>query len=65
MSEIKVITCPKVRGKYHENICTYRNNGGIEGIVEQHFGKTPTSMIMDTDTGNLYVIANEIDYMGT
>ncbi len=41
-----------------------RNDNGMEGIVEQHFGKAPTYTIMNADTGNLYVIANKSDHMG-
>lgn len=40
------------------------DDSGIEGIVEQHFGKAPTYTIMDTDTGEVYVIPNESDHMG-
>lgn len=40
------------------------DNKGIEGNVEHHFGKAATYTINDTDTGDLYVIANESDHMG-
>ncbi len=41
-----------------------RDDSGIEGIIEQHFGKAPTYTIMDTDTGEVYVIPNESNHMG-
>ncbi|HHV23405.1 MAG: NifB/NifX family molybdenum-iron cluster-binding protein [Methanosarcina sp.] len=40
------------------------NDNGMEGIVEQHFGKAPTYIIMDTSTGKVHVIANENNHMG-
>lgn len=40
------------------------NDNVVEGIVKQYFGKAPTYTIMDTDKGNVYVIANESDHMG-
>ncbi|HIH74629.1 MAG TPA: dinitrogenase iron-molybdenum cofactor biosynthesis protein [Methanosarcina sp.] len=41
-----------------------QDNSGIEGPVEQHFGKAPTYTIMDTETGEIHVIPNESNHMG-
>jgi hypothetical protein len=43
---------------------TYRKRQLQEGIVEKYVGKTQTSMIIDPETGNVYVIANESDHLG-
>lgn len=40
------------------------DNKGIEGNVEQHFGKGPTYTIKDTGTGDIYVIPNGSNHMG-
>lgn len=41
-----------------------QDNSGIEGSVEQHFGKAPTYTIMDTKKEEIYVISNESEHMG-
>ncbi|WP_440946805.1 NifB/NifX family molybdenum-iron cluster-binding protein [Methanosarcina sp. T3] len=41
-----------------------RDNNGMEGAVEQHFGKAPTYTILDTDSGEVFVIPNTSDHMG-
>jgi len=41
-----------------------RDENGMEGIVEQHFGKAPTYTILDTDTGEVTVIPNTSEHLG-
>lgn len=41
-----------------------RDNNGMEGAIEQHFGKAPTYTILDTDSGEVFVIPNSSDHMG-
>ncbi|MCQ1534167.1 dinitrogenase iron-molybdenum cofactor biosynthesis protein [Methanosarcina sp. KYL-1] len=41
-----------------------RDNNGIEGIVEQHFGKAPTYTILDIDSREVSVIPNNSEHMG-
>lgn len=41
-----------------------RDENGMEGIVEQHFGKAPTYTILDTDSGEVSVIPNTSEHMG-
>lgn len=41
-----------------------RDNNGMEGIIEQHFGKAPTYTILDTDSGEVSVIPNTSEHMG-
>lgn len=41
-----------------------RDNNGMEGTVEQHFGKAPTYTILDTDSGEISVIPNTSEHMG-
>ncbi|MPM77536.1 hypothetical protein SDC9_124542 [bioreactor metagenome] len=41
-----------------------RDNSGIEGLVEQHFGKAPTYTIVNTETEEVQVIPNNSNHMG-
>lgn len=41
-----------------------RDNNGMEGTVEQHFGKAPSYTILDTDSGEVLVIPNTSEHMG-
>ena len=41
-----------------------RDENGLEGIVEQHFGKAPTYTIIDTETDQVMVIPNTSEHMG-
>ncbi|KKG18105.1 dinitrogenase iron-molybdenum cofactor biosynthesis protein [Methanosarcina sp. 2.H.T.1A.6] len=41
-----------------------RDNNGMEGTIEQHFGKAPTYTILDTDSGEVSVIPNTSEHMG-
>ena len=41
-----------------------RDENGMEGIVEQHFGKAPTYTILDTDTREVVVIPNTSEHLG-
>jgi predicted Fe-Mo cluster-binding NifX family protein len=41
-----------------------KDENGLDGIVEQHFGKAPTYTIIDTDTGEITVIPNTSEHMG-
>jgi len=41
-----------------------RDENGLEGIVEQHFGKAPTYTIIDTETDQVIVIPNTSEHMG-
>ncbi|WP_424353357.1 NifB/NifX family molybdenum-iron cluster-binding protein [Methanosarcina mazei] len=41
-----------------------KDNKGMDGTVEQHFGKAPTYTILDTETGEVSVIPNTSEHMG-
>ena len=41
-----------------------RDNNGMEGTIEQHFGKALTYTILDTDSGEVSVIPNTSEHMG-
>lgn len=41
-----------------------RDGNGLDGIVEQHFGKAPTYTIIDTETEEVAVIPNVSEHMG-
>ena len=41
-----------------------KDENGLDGIVEQHFGKAPTYTIIDTETGKITVIPNTSEHMG-
>ncbi len=41
-----------------------KDNNGMSGAVEQHFGKAPTYTILDTDSGEVSVIPNTSEHMG-
>ncbi len=38
--------------------------GGLEDLVGEHFGRSPTYTIYDTETGEVEVISNESEHMG-
>ncbi len=55
----------KKRRRFILKICIpTRDDNGIEGPVEQHFGKAPTYTIMDTETEDIQVIPNKSNHMG-
>ncbi|MFZ2500132.1 NifB/NifX family molybdenum-iron cluster-binding protein [Methanosarcina sp.] len=41
-----------------------RDENGMNGIVEQHFGKAPTYTIIDTETEEVTIIANDSEHTG-
>jgi predicted Fe-Mo cluster-binding NifX family protein len=41
-----------------------RDEKGLEGVVEQHFGKAPTYTIIDTETEEVTVIPNDSEHTG-
>ena len=41
-----------------------KDNKGMDGTVEQHFGKAPTYTILDTETREVSVIPNTSEHMG-
>ncbi|WIM44224.1 NifB/NifX family molybdenum-iron cluster-binding protein [Methanosarcina mazei] len=41
-----------------------KDNKGMDGTVEQHFGKAPSYTILDTETGEVSVIPNTSEHMG-
>ena len=41
-----------------------RDEKGLDGIVEQHFGKAPTYTIIDTETEKVTVISNDSEHTG-
>ncbi|HIH94324.1 TPA: dinitrogenase iron-molybdenum cofactor biosynthesis protein [Methanosarcina acetivorans] len=41
-----------------------RDNNGMEGAVEQHFGKALTYTILDTNSGEIFVVPNTSEHMG-
>jgi predicted Fe-Mo cluster-binding NifX family protein len=38
--------------------------GGLEDLVGEHFGRSPTYTVCDTETGEVEVIPNESEHMG-
>jgi len=38
--------------------------GGLEDLVGEHFGRSPTYTIYDTETGTVEIIPNESEHMG-
>ncbi|AKB52155.1 putative transcriptional regulator [Methanosarcina barkeri str. Wiesmoor] len=41
-----------------------KDENGMEGVVEPHFGKAPTYTIIDTETNQVTVIPNTSEHMG-
>jgi len=41
-----------------------KDENGLDGIVEQHFGKAPTYTIIDTEINQVTVIPNTSEHMG-
>lgn len=41
-----------------------RDETGLDGLVEQHFGKAPTYTILDTENQEISVIPNTSEHMG-
>ena len=41
-----------------------RDENGLDGIVEQHFGRAPMYTIIDTETGEVKVISNDSEHTG-
>ncbi len=41
-----------------------KDENGLEGVVEPHFGKAPTYTIIDTETNQVTVIPNTSEHMG-
>ncbi|MDD3042117.1 MAG: NifB/NifX family molybdenum-iron cluster-binding protein [Methanosarcinaceae archaeon] len=41
-----------------------RDENGLDGLVEQHFGKAPTYTILDTESQEVSVIPNTSEHMG-
>lgn len=41
-----------------------KDNNGMEGAVEQHFGKALTYTVLDTESGEVFVISNTSEHMG-
>ena len=54
----------KNAGDYMKVSIPTRDMNGLEGIVEQHFGKAPTYTIIDTETDQVTVIPNTSEHMG-
>lgn len=65
MSEIRVVTCHKVTGILMKVCIPTGNDNGMEGIVEQHFGKAPTHVIMDTDQETFMLLQTRAITWGT
>jgi len=40
------------------------DENGLDGIVEQHFGKAPTYTIIDSETEEVIVISNDSEHTG-
>ncbi|HEU67830.1 MAG TPA: dinitrogenase iron-molybdenum cofactor biosynthesis protein [Candidatus Acetothermia bacterium] len=38
--------------------------GGLDDLVGEHFGRVPTYTVVDTETGEVEVLANESEHMG-
>lgn len=46
-------------------VCVPTNGqGGIEAMVSEHFGRSPTYTVVDTESGKVEVIANTSEHMG-
>jgi len=41
-----------------------KDENGLEGVVEPHFGKAPTYTIIDTENNQVTVIPNTSEHMG-
>lgn len=54
----------KNAGDYMKVSIPTRDMNGLEGIVEQHFGKAPTYTIIDTESDQVTVIPNTSEHMG-
>lgn len=51
-------------GDYMKVSIPTKDENGLEGVVEPHFGKAPTYTIIDTETNQVTVIPNTSEHMG-